>query len=158
MERAVFIDRDGVLNKEIGRYVTCLEEFELNTGVPEALRNWQDQGFKLIVITNQGGIAKGLYTHDCLRGIHEHMKNLLSQDGVRLTDIFYSPHHPDFGNSLSRKPGSLMLEKALAKYGLEAAASYMIGDQPRDMECAEKAGVKGILVPPNSDLRQVRLI
>jgi D-glycero-D-manno-heptose 1,7-bisphosphate phosphatase len=86
------------------------------------------------------------------------MKNLLSQDGVRLTDIFYSPHHPDFGNSLSRKPGSLMLEKALAKYGLEAAASYMIGDQPRDMECAEKAGVKGILVPPNSDLRQVRLI
>lgn len=158
MRRAVFIDRDGVLNKETGKYVTCLDEFELNESVPDALLTWQDQGFELVVITNQGGIAKGLYTHRDLQQIHDHMIELLRQKGVRLTDIFYSPHHPDFGNSLSRKPGSLMIERALAKHGLVASASYMIGDRPRDIECAEKAGVKGILVESNSDLRKITLL
>ena len=155
MRRAVFLDRDGILNKEIGDYITRLEDFEVNEGVTEALSYWQNQGFHLIVVTNQGGIAKGLYSHHELDRMHEYLRSVLNQGGVHLDEIYYSPHHPDFGNSLSRKPESLLIEKGLAKFRLDPGASYMIGDRPRDIEAAEKAGVKGILVEANTDLRSL---
>lgn len=155
MNKAVFLDRDGIINKEIGAYVYRQNDFILNEGVTEALHFWQDQGYKLIIITNQGGIAKSIYTHEDVRQLHQYLENLLNEAGVKLDAIYYSPHHPDFGNSLSRKPGSLMIERALARYSIDPSRSVMIGDRPRDVEAAEGAGVRGILVESNTDLRTI---
>ncbi|MBI1222631.1 MAG: HAD-IIIA family hydrolase [Bacteroidetes bacterium] len=155
MNKAIFLDRDGIINKEIGDYVYKLEEFEINEGVVEALKYWRSKGYKLIIITNQGGIAKGMYSHEDVHLLHQYLHTFLNQEGIHLDAIYYSPHHPDFGNSLSRKPGSLMIEKALARFDLDPKQSVMIGDRPRDIEAAEGAGVRGILVDANTDLRSL---
>src|SRR5687767_967746 len=96
MRKAVFLDRDGVLNKEIGAYISTLAEFELNKDVPEALKIISKKGYLLIVITNQGGIAKGLYTHETLNEIHGYMISYLEKYDVHLDALYYCPHHPDF--------------------------------------------------------------
>tara|TARA_Y100000385_G_C12770621_1_gene499141 strand:- start:291 stop:698 length:408 start_codon:yes stop_codon:yes gene_type:complete len=118
----------------------------------EALKRLQEEGYKLILITNQGGIAKGLYTHEHVRVIHQHFLDLCSSNGIGITDIFYSPHHPNFGESLSRKPGSLMIEKACAKHHIDPEQSWMVGDKQRDVDAGEAAGVSGMLIPVNGDL------
>jgi D-glycero-D-manno-heptose 1,7-bisphosphate phosphatase len=155
MTKAIFLDRDGVLNRETGKYICSEEELEMLPGVGEALSEWQAKGYRLFIVTNQAGISKGLYSHDALRRIHARLQDHLSGYGVRIQEIYYSPYHPDYCNSLSRKPGSLLLEKAMAKYGISAADSYMIGDRERDMEAAAGAGIKGILIESNQDLRTV---
>jgi D-glycero-D-manno-heptose 1,7-bisphosphate phosphatase len=155
MNKAVFLDRDGIINREIGDYVCRMEDFILNEGVIEALRFWKNSGYKLVVITNQGGIVKGLYSRETLNAMHDYLKTTLKAAGVELDAIYYSPHHPDFGNSLSRKPGSLMIERALARYDIDPALSVMIGDRSRDIQAAAGAGVRGILVESNTDLRTV---
>lgn len=155
MERAIFLDRDGVINRETGNYITSPGDFEVLPGVGEALRILQHKGYKLIVITNQGGIDKGLYSHGILEEIHCKMKAHLAGSGVELTDIFYSPYHPDYTNSLSRKPDSLLLEKAIAKYSIDVQGSYLIGDTDRDIEAAKKVGVRGIKIASNTDLLTV---
>jgi D-glycero-D-manno-heptose 1,7-bisphosphate phosphatase len=157
MNKAVFLDRDGVINKEIGDYVYRKADFAFNDGIFENLIRFQQQGYLLIVITNQGGIAKGLYTHADVAILHEYMTEMLSSKGITITDIYYSPHHPDFGNSLSRKPESLLLERALARYNINPALSYFIGDNDRDIVAGEKAGVKGIKVSANANLSSIIL-
>ena len=152
MQKVIFLDRDGVLNKEIGEYITHADMFELNTGVSSALKILRKRGYQFIVITNQGGLAKGLYSHQTLTDIHNKMKSLLNADGVTLMDIYYCPHHPDFTKCLCRKPGSLMLEKAIAKYDVDVAASYFIGDADRDIIAAAVVGIKTIKVDANQDL------
>jgi len=153
MNRAVFLDRDGIINKEIGDYVYRLEDFEINDGVIDALKHWRSLGFKLIVITNQGGIAKGLYGHAEVHRVHDYLNSALNQEGIHFDEIYYSPHHHDYGNSLSRKPGSLMIERGLARFNIDPSKSFMIGDRPRDIEAAEAVGVKGYLIEANTDLR-----
>lgn len=149
--KAIFLDRDGVLNKELGRYVNSAEDFEL-LPVAEILKKFQDAGYLLIVITNQGGISKELYDHKILSTIHQKLTDHLNNSGVKLTEIYYCPHHPDFGNCLCRKPDSLLLEKAIARFKIDKENSYFIGDNERDIEAGKKAGVKTILIPSNSDL------
>lgn len=151
MNKAIFLDRDGVLNKELGAYVTTNEEFELLPHVIGNLKRFADEGFMLIVITNQGGIAKKLYTQSVLTSIHNKLTQQLLENGIVLTGIYYCPHHPDFGKCLCRKPGSLMIEKALAKYHIDASQSWMIGDTPRDMQAAEAVNVQGLLIESNAD-------
>lgn len=157
MERnkAVFLDRDGVVNHDPGDYTRSLDEFHVLPTVYEALKQLQDAGFLLVLITNQGGIAKGLYTHEHVHEIHRFFRNACAVHGIQLTDIYYSPHHPDFGESLSRKPGGLMIEKACARYRIAPEKSWMIGDKARDIEAGHKAGVPGIQIPVNSDLIDV---
>lgn len=151
--KAVFLDRDGVLNRELGRYVCGPEDLEVLPGVPAALKRLREKGYLLIVVTNQAGIARGLYTHETLRRMHEKLEEELARAGVRLDAIYYSPQHPDHsGRSLCRKPGPLMLEKAMARFGIDPSRSYFIGDRERDMQAAAAAGVKGILIPSNSSL------
>lgn len=152
---AILLDRDGVINHDPGDYTTCLEEFQILPTVLATLQTWKKAGFKLILITNQGGIAKGRYDHDAVDRIHAHLKECCSDAGAPLDDIFYSPHHPDFGQSLSRKPGSLMVERALARHGLDPDRCWMFGDKARDINCALGAGVKrGVLIEPNAPLSQ----
>jgi D-glycero-D-manno-heptose 1,7-bisphosphate phosphatase len=151
MNKAIFLDRDGVLNKELGTYVSTVETFEVLPHIIPNLKRFIDNGFLLIVITNQGGIAKKLYTKTELSSIHQKLKQHLLAQGVMFTDIYYCPHHPDFGQCLCRKPGSIMLEKALAKYNIDASKSWMIGDTQRDMQAAEAVNVKGLLIESNMD-------
>ena len=145
-QRAVFLDRDGVLNVERGDYTYLPEDFILEYQVPEAIKLLKDHGFLLIVVTNQGGLAKDLFTRAQLQACHQK----LQQSCNHLIDaIYYAPAHPAVSASLARKPDSLMLEKALAKFNIAPETSWLVGDQPRDMQAAEKVNVAGILVGPH---------
>jgi len=147
--KAVFLDRDGVLNKELGDYVCRLEDFEVLDNFV-TLKKLQDKGYMLIVATNQGGLAKGWYSEETLAAMHQHLKETYARHGVIFTDIFYCPHHPNFtGDCDCRKPKPGMLLRAIDKYDIDPAQSYFIGDRERDVIAGTAAGVTGILI--NSD-------
>lgn len=150
MQRAIFFDRDGVLNREIGDYVCKPEDFEVLEDSAACVKLAKEYGFMAIVITNQGGIDKSLYTHETLLDIHKILQDACIEHGTKIDDFYYCPHHPVKGNCLCRKPDSLMLEKAAAKYNIDKSKSLMIGDTFRDIEAAEKAGVRSLLIQPNS--------
>lgn len=144
MNKCVFLDRDGVLNEDRTDYVYRIEDFIIPNGVPEALRLLKDAGYLLIVITNQAGIAKGLYTRDDVMACYNYLQE---QCGHVIDDIYYSPHHPNYDTqSLTRKPGSLLLEKAIAKYNIRPDASWMIGDALRDMQAGRRVGVRTVRI------------
>lgn len=156
INKAVFLDRDGVLNHELGDYVCRVEDFSVLEHNFTALRELQARGYLLIVITNQGGLAKGWYTPDTLDRMHQHLRDTYSSQGINLTEIYYCNHHPEYnGMCLCRKPGSLMLEKAIARFGIDASASYFIGDRERDVLAGEAAGVKGILIDSDQPIGEV---
>jgi D-glycero-D-manno-heptose 1,7-bisphosphate phosphatase len=152
MNKAIFLDRDGVINHDPGDYTMSLEEFIILPTVVQALALAQSNGYKIFIITNQGGIAKGLYSMEEVHKMHRYLCQVCEEAGVEITHIYFSPHHPDFGNSLSRKPGSLLVERALARYNIDASQSVMIGDRDRDVVCANGAGVQGVLMPTNAPL------
>lgn len=148
--KCIFLDRDGVLNEELGDYLHRPEDLIIPEGVVEGLQLLKKAGYLLIVITNQAGIAKGLYNAEVVYTIHEKMQEA---SGNALDDIYFSPYHEAFsGKSLSRKPGSLLLEKAIAKYNIDLAQSWMIGDRARDMEAGYKAGVKTIHIIQENEI------
>jgi D-glycero-D-manno-heptose 1,7-bisphosphate phosphatase len=147
--KCVFLDRDGVLNEDLGDYLYKLEDLVIPEGVAEALNLLKKAGYLLIVVTNQAGIARGLYQADAVYAIHEQMQQV---SGGVLDDLYFSPHHPKFsGESLTRKPNSLMLEKAIAKYNIDPAKSWMVGDRDRDMFAGRKTGLKTIQVIPGDE-------
>ncbi len=144
MNKCIFLDRDGVLNEDRTDYVYRIEDFVIPDGVIEGLRRLKQAGYMLIVITNQAGIAKGLYTRDDVMRCHHYLQE---QCGNLIDDIYYSPHHPDYTTrSLTRKPESLLLEKAIAKYNIDVTKSWMIGDALRDMLAGRRVGVKTVHV------------
>ncbi len=151
-KKAVFLDRDGVINRETGEYVFEPENFEINEGVFDAMTALRDAGFILIVISNQGGIGKGLYTHSHVEKIHNKLKQMLSLHNLELAEIYYCPHYPSSGKCLCRKPGSLLVEKAIARFNIDPSLSFMIGDKESDTEAALRAGVKGILINANESI------
>ncbi|MEZ4806519.1 MAG: HAD family hydrolase [Flavobacteriales bacterium] len=155
--RALFLDRDGVINRERGEHTWRIEDLEVLPDVPHALRCAAEAGLLLVVITNQSGIALGMYDHADVERVHRYIHDVLSDAGVTLADVLYCPHHPSEGRCLCRKPGSLLLERAIARHGIDAAGSVMIGDRERDREAAEGAGVRGVVVPANTALLPVVL-
>src|SRR5437763_9574421 len=102
--KAVFLDRDGVINYERGEYTYLLEDFKFNEGVVEALQKLQKKNFLLIIISNQSGIAKGIYTKEQLEYLHLHIERVLKNHAIILTEIYYCPHHPDISKCICRKP------------------------------------------------------
>lgn len=152
MNKAVFLDRDGVINHDPGDYTKHISEFTLLPTALDGLKKLHDAGYLLVLITNQGGIAKGLYTHEDVAEIHAFFRKKCEENGINITEIYYSPHHEAYGKSLSRKPGSLMIEKALARFNIDPMASVMIGDKERDLDAGRGAGVPGILIPTNAPL------
>jgi D-glycero-D-manno-heptose 1,7-bisphosphate phosphatase len=153
--KAVFLDRDGVLNKEMGDYVCRIEDFHVLDNA-RALKELQDKGYLLLVATNQGGLAKGWYSEDDLAKMHQKLKEFYKANGVEITDIFYCPHHPDFtGDCDCRKPKPGLLLQGIAKYNIDPAKSYFIGDRERDVEAGTAAGVKGILINSDQPISEV---
>lgn len=160
MNKAVFLDRDGVLNDEIGDYVWEPDKFIVSAGVPESLAQLKAAGYYLVVVTNQAGIAKGLYTRAHVLALHDKLQQAC---GNILDALYFSDAHPNISDSLLRKPDSLMLEKAIARFHLDSAQCWIVGDRARDLEAGAKVGVRGILVghtenldysPRTVDLRQ----
>jgi len=156
MNKAIFLDRDGVINRKgSGYYVFREEEFFFNKGVTDALKYFISKGYLLIVITNQGGIAKGMYTTNQLEKLHNYMVQKLKEFNIILTDIYYCPHHPDVSQCQCRKPGTLLFEQAIAKYNIDPKNSFMIGDSEIDIRAAEKLRIKGILIPTNGNMMSI---
>ncbi|UPL47954.1 D-glycero-alpha-D-manno-heptose-1,7-bisphosphate 7-phosphatase [Hymenobacter sublimis] len=143
MNKAVFLDRDGVLNEEIGHYVWELEKLVVLEDVPESLARLKQAGYYLIVVTNQAGIAKGLYTAAEVEACYQKLQQATDH---ALDACYFAPSHPSVSESLLRKPDSLMLEKALARFQLDPDQCWMVGDRLRDMQAGHKVGVRGILV------------
>ncbi|MDN4164969.1 HAD family hydrolase [Cytophagales bacterium LB-30] len=143
MNKCVFLDRDGVLNYDHGDYTYRLEDFHVLLGVPEALRQLKEAGFLLVVITNQAGIAKGLYTDAEVNACHDKLQGAC---GGIIDAFYHSPYHPSVTQSIGRKPGSLLFEKAIAKFQINPLESWMIGDRSRDIEAAQPLQIKGIFI------------
>ncbi|HWF44006.1 MAG TPA: HAD family hydrolase [Candidatus Kapabacteria bacterium] len=150
--RAVFFDRDGVVNARIvGGYVRHWREFALNPDVAAVLKAIKQRGYKAIIITNQRGVGLGLMSEADLHSIHEELQATLFQSaGIRFDDIIYCTDTDD--SSLRRKPSPAMLLEAADKWDLDLANSWMIGDSMSDMEAGSRAGTKtAYLVTPHSE-------
>jgi D-glycero-D-manno-heptose 1,7-bisphosphate phosphatase len=148
--RAVFVDRDGVLNRWIpGGYVLTRDDLVVNDGVVDALRAVDRDAFALVVASNQSCVGRGLLTAAALRDLMDHLVAQLDARGLALDAWYCCPHAPADGCAC-RKPAPGLLAAAAAELGIELPQSYFIGDQPTDMEAAARAGVHGLAVRPDS--------
>lgn len=155
-QKAIFLDRDGVINKELGDYVCKFEEFEILKHNYDALLALQNRGYIILVATNQGGIAKGWYTEQTLKQMHDYLCQDYLNHGIKISGIYYCPHHPDFtGNCDCRKPKPGMLLQGIKEHNLIASLSYFIGDKFTDVAAAEAAGVNGIKIDIDQPLSEI---
>ncbi|MDP1949196.1 MAG: lipopolysaccharide heptosyltransferase II [Nitrospirota bacterium] len=140
----VFLDRDGTLNYDPG-YLSVAAELKLLAGVGPALARLKRAGAKLVVVTNQSGVGRGIFTLKDLEAIHARLEGLLEQEEVALDAIYFCPHHPD-DDCRCRKPNIGMVERARSELQLDLRRSYLIGDHARDIQLAKRVGAKGILL------------
>ncbi len=140
----VFLDRDGTLNYDPG-YLKVAADLKLLAGVGPALARLKEAGAKLVVVTNQSGVGRGILTLKDLEAIHARLEGLLEQEGAALDAIYFCPHHPDDG-CRCRKPNVGMVERAVSELQLDLRRSYLIGDRERDIQLAHRVGAKGILI------------
>jgi len=148
---AVFLDRDGTINEEVG-YLDSLDKLKMIPAAYEAIRLINKSCMKAIVVTNQAGVAKGFFTEKFVRQTHEIIQAALLEKKASIDKFYYCPHHPTEGTGIylqncnCRKPSPGMLLQAAHDLDIELGSSYMVGDRYRDVETAKKVGVKGILV------------
>lgn len=149
--RAVFLDRDGVINVDTG-YVHRSDDFELLPGVAKAIRLLNDAGFLVIVVTNQSGVARGYYSLEAVHLLHRYLDAELAAFGARVDAYYVCPHHPEHGVAdmkapcSCRKPLPGMLEQAAADFGIHLRESYMIGDKASDVAAGLSAGCRPIRI------------
>ena len=166
---AVFLDRDGVINVDHG-YVSTWEQFEFLPGVPEALRELQDAGYLLIVVSNQSGIGRGYYSEADVASLNQAIaQHLESTVGVTLSGFYHCPHHPteaegEFRRQCDcRKPAPGMIRRAVLDHGIDVKTSLLVGDKDSDIEAGRAAGVAGLFkvvdspqtATPTSDVQLV---
>ena len=147
----IVLDRDGVINIERGEYTFKTNDFKLVEGFIEGMTLLADAGYKFIVISNQGGIAKGLYTLADVKVLEGIVIDSLAIKSIAIDAFYYCPHHPDYGKCLCRKPAKLIFEKASAKYAIDVANSWMIGDKERDILPAADLGFKTLQIEANTN-------
>lgn len=152
MHKAVFLDRDGTLNNDPNGYISKVEDFNLFDYSVNALKIFQELGYNIFVVSNQSGIARGIFTEEQLNLIHESFLQDMSAQNINITKIYYCPYHPDGiiekyrQDSDLRKPQTGMFNLAHKEYDIEKKSSYMIGDKYDDILFAHNAGIKSILV------------
>jgi len=145
--RALFLDRDGVVNVEVG-YLHRIEDVEFVPGIVSLCRTAMGLGYRLIVVTNQAGIARGFYTEDDFLALMEWMRAELRKDGVEFDAVYHCPYHPEHGVGVyrreheDRKPGIGMLRRAVKEFDIELRNSVMVGDRCSDIIAASKAGLR----------------
>ena len=153
--KAVFLDRDGTINYDKD-YLYRKEEFEFIPGVIENLKEFRQQGYLLILITNQSGVARGYYTEEDIDKLHEYMQEELRKEQAQFDAIYYCPHHRKgivkkySVECRCRKPGKLLFERAIKEYDIDPKQSIAIGDKERDLIPAEELGIKGYLIKKNN--------
>ncbi|MBP1970211.1 D-glycero-D-manno-heptose 1,7-bisphosphate phosphatase [Virgibacillus natechei] len=148
MNRAMFLDRDGVINEVLTnrvKFVNKPKDFHLLDGVGQAIRRFNDLGFKVFVVTNQGGIGLGFMEESALKKVHKKMKDDLATYGATIDDIRYCPHKPR-ANCACRKPKPQMILDLAEKHAIDLEKSYMVGDREPDIEAGKRAGVRTVLV------------
>ena len=150
MKPALFLDRDGVLNIDRG-YVARVEDFEWVDGAKDAVRAFNERGWWVFVVTNQSGIARGLYPEAAMHALHAFMADELAAAGARIDRFYYCPYHPE-GEiaayrraSIDRKPGPGMLLSAMAEFPVDRERSFLVGDKETDLQAAQAAGVRSFL-------------
>jgi len=149
--QAVFLDRDGTINEEVG-YLDRMEKLQLIPGAAEAIRLINKSGMKAVIVTNQSGVARGVFDEAFVEKTHTHLRDILRAEGASLDGIYYCPHHPTEGRVEylkicdCRKPAPGMLLRAAEELRIDPNHSYMVGDTLKDIEAGAKAGAQGILV------------
>ena len=153
-QKAVFLDRDGVINDDTGHYyIYKPEDFRLNDGVIEGLKLLTNAGYKLIIVSNQGGVAKGIYTENDIRKVHEKLRDELIKHSLKLEAIYYCPHHESVSECDCRKPKPGMILNAIKEFNINPQESYLIGDSGRDITAGKNAGLKKCyLIEKNSSI------
>ena len=148
---AVFIDRDGTINEQMG-YINHISRFVLLPGSAEAIKLLNDHGYLVIIVSNQSGVARGYFPIELVNEVHDRMKALLERDNARVDGIFFCPHYPrgkllEYSTACEcRKPKTGLIKTACGDFDIDMANSYVIGDRCTDIELARNAGLKGILV------------
>ncbi|MDR1157997.1 MAG: HAD family hydrolase [Oscillospiraceae bacterium] len=147
MNKAAFFDRDGTININTG-HTYKIEELKFISGRPELIKGYNDAGYLVIVVTNQAGIAKGLYTEDDMHRFNRHMNERLQGEyGAHIDAFYFCPHHPDVtGECNCRKPKPGMLRRAIEDFDIDVGASILFGDQAWDMQAAQACGIKNVLL------------
>jgi D-glycero-D-manno-heptose 1,7-bisphosphate phosphatase len=147
MNRALFLDRDGVVNEEVG-YLHRVEEVRFVEGIFSLCRTAMRLGYRLVVVTNQAGIARGYYTEADFELLMAWMREALRAEGIELDAVYHCPFHPEHGvgrykrEHEDRKPGTGMLRRATREFGVELAESVMVGDRCSDIAAANSAGLR----------------
>lgn len=155
---AIFLDRDGTLIADVG-YVRHPDDVQLLPGASDALKRFREMGYRLVVVSNQSGIARGLFTDGNLQEVHQRLEQQLAGDGIRLDAAYYCPYLPGpeavvetyRRDSELRKPRPGMILKAAQEHDIDLAKSWMIGDSPRDVEAGRRAGCRTILLAANGN-------
>ena len=146
---AALLDRDGVINIDKG-YVYKITDFEWIDGAIKAIKFLREIGYLVLVVTNQSGVARNLYSEQDVKNLHIHINEHLRQFDTKIDDFFYSPYHPDFRDKFAelshlRKPNTGMLEMAFKKWNFDKSKSFMVGNQDTDVKCAHNYGIRGYL-------------
>src|SRR5215217_1126014 len=150
---AIFLDRDGTLCRD-AVYMIRFEDFEPLPGVEEALREFQAMGYRLFVVTNQSGVARGMFSVKAVEALNRRIEAYFAEHGSRIEDTAFCPHHPEgivpeyTRECACRKPNPGMLLDLARKYDLDLTRSYMVGDMFRDVEAGLAAGTQAVLIPP----------
>jgi len=141
MNKALFLDRDGVINKEKD-YLYKIEDFEFIDGVFKTCRYFQNKGYLIIIITNQAGIARGKYTEKDYQVLTNWMLKEFGKEGIKISKVYHCPHHPDFtGECECRKPKPGMILKAQKEFNIDLENSILVGDKNSDIETGINAGI-----------------
>ena len=144
INKACFLDRDGVLNEDIG-YLHKSEDFKWIDGAVEAIKLLKKNNFLVIVITNQSGISRGYFTSKDVTNLHEWMNKILKKEDIQINDFFFSGDLPNNNPESRRKPSPKMINEAVEKYNLDKTRCFMVGDKKTDLIAAKNASIKGFL-------------
>jgi D-glycero-D-manno-heptose 1,7-bisphosphate phosphatase len=142
--RAIFLDREGVINKDTG-FVYKIEDFKFLPNVFDSLRKFQAIGFKLFIVTNQSGIARGHYSIEDFNKLNKHMMEVFEKEDIKIEKVYFCPHHPK-DNCECRKPSTFFIKQAENNYNLDLNSSWVIGDKLSDIEMGERGGCKTLLI------------
>lgn len=142
--RAVYFDRDGTINTDVG-YLSSPDELEIIGGAEQSIKKLNEAGVLVIVISNQSGVGRGYFTEDAVEAVNERLKSLLEAEGARLDGVYYCAHRPD-EECGCRKPETGLADRAAREHGIDNSSSYVVGDKASDMGLADKIGARGVLV------------
>ncbi len=156
--KAVFLDRDGVINEDYG-FVHRIEDFHIYPEVFPALKKLQKAGYKLLIVTNQSGIAVGYYTEEDFKKLTKHMLLVFEKEGIKIDKVYYCPHHPEgiipelTMKCDCRKPESGMIRQGIKEFNIDPSRSFLIGDKENDIKAAHKEGIKAALVKTGQGMK-----